>query len=283
MSNRISVKKTCKLFIGGKFPRTESGRYDPWPAKGPVRANICRASRKDARNAVVAARAALGKWSAASPYLRGQILYRIAEILDSRFASLVDELRVAGHTDKKAVAEVRQAVDLWVYYAGWTDKFQAVSSAVNPVATSHFVFSVPESMGVLAVFSEPNQGLAALSARLAPLVAGGNTVVAVPSAEFPTLAVALAEALQVADLPGGVINLLTGRRDELLAPLCGHQDVNGLLLVAPDAVTRKKVDELSADAIRRVIVKASGQDWESPQAILDFQEVKTTWHPVEPA
>lgn len=280
MSARISVKKTCKLFIGGAFPRTESGRYDPWPDPGPSLYNVCRASRKDARNAVVAARGALAGWGKASAYLKGQILYRTAEILESRHDSLVQLLTEAGRTTQQATTEVDQAIDLWVHYAGWSDKFQAISSTVNPVASSHFVFSSPRPTGVIGLFCENDSGLAALSARLAALIVGGNTVVAVTSPKFPTLMVALAEALQASDLPGGVVNLLSGRRSELLDPLSKHQDVNGILLAGGSKQETITCQENASLSVKRLKLKKSGQDWQSPYAILDFQEIQTTWHPV---
>jgi len=280
MSARITVKKTCKLFIGGSFPRTESGRYDPWPEPGPTQYNVCRASRKDARNAVVAARSALSGWSKASAYLKDQILYRTAEILESRHDSLVQLLTEAGLTRQQATAEVDQAIDLWVHYAGWSDKFQALSSTVNPVASSHFVFSTPRPTGVLGLFCEPDSGLAGLSARLAPLIVGGNTVVAVTSPKYPTLMVAMAEALQASDLPGGVVNLLSGRRDELLDPLSRHQDVNGILIAGGNKSENHSCQENASLSVKRLKLKKPGQDWLSPYAILDFQEIQTTWHPV---
>jgi acyl-CoA reductase-like NAD-dependent aldehyde dehydrogenase len=274
---RLPVLKTYKVYIGGKFPRTESGRSTRLAGRGaPV--NVCRCSRKDVRNAVAAARAAFPGWAKAAAMLRAQILYRAAEMLEGRAAQFADELRWQGATPRAAAAEVAAAVDELVYYAGWADKVQQVFSAVNPVADSYFSFSQLEPQGVVAVVAPDRGALLGLVAAWAPAVAGGNTVVALASPSAPLSAVTLAEVLHVSDLPGGVVNVLTGQRKELLPPLCGHLDVNAV--VCPDASPEERtlIDTEAARNVKRVAAWPAGPA--NPYRILDLQEVKTTWHPV---
>ncbi|MCC6841193.1 MAG: aldehyde dehydrogenase family protein [Flavobacteriales bacterium] len=283
---RLPVMKTYKIYIGGKFPRTESGRYyQPSGADGKPLANVCRSSRKDVREAVVAARKAFGDWGNRSAFNRGQVLYRIGEMLEGRSAQFVHELKLHGVSHAAAEAEVATAIDRWIYYAGWCDKYQAVFSSVNPVNTSHFNFSVLEPTGVAGMLAPKDSGLLGLISLIAPVIAGGSTCVAVASESMPLPAVTFTEVLATSDLPGGVVNLLTGLRSELLKPLVTHMDVNAVLCAEPSAEERRLLDTEAAANMKRVVVPkvknwatAEGQ---SPYFILDTQEVKTTWHPIE--
>lgn len=282
---RIPVAKTYKIYIGGKFPRTESGRYyELQDARGKVIANICRSSRKDFRNAVVAARSAQGGWAAASAYLRGQILYRIAEMLEGRRDQFVAEMTIEGVNKRAARNEVDAAIDRLIYYAGWADKYQQIFSAVNPVASSHFNFSVLEPTGVVAVLAPEHSGLLGLVSNIAPAIVGGNTCVVLASESLPLNAVSFAEVLHAADVPGGVVNILTGFRSELSGQFASHMDVNAVVYCDADADTARQVQEQAADNIKRVIARA-GLDWAkdaaaNPYLISDTQETKTTWHPI---
>jgi acyl-CoA reductase-like NAD-dependent aldehyde dehydrogenase len=279
--SRLTVNKTYKLYIGGKFPRTESGRYYELKGKkGNLLANVSHGSRKDFRNAVVAARKAFRGWWEANAYLRGQILYRIAEILEGRAEQFEDELRAQGSTPAAARKEVLKAIDLFVHYAGWSDKFQALFSSVNPVASPHFNFSVPEPTGVVAAAAPERSGLLGLSSVIAPIIVGGNTGVVLASHSRPLCSVTLAEVLNSSDLPGGVVNILTGMRDELLPHLSSHMDVNALLLCSDDPAEQKRVQEEAVENVKRVRLHPDAPLDESPYHILDFQEIKTTWHPV---
>ena len=274
----MTIPKTYKLFIGGKFPRTESGRIlEVRGPKGELLANSSRASRKDFRNSVVAARKAQSGWAGASAYLKGQILYRIAEMLDGRSAQFIDELGAEGRKDSKA--DVASAIDLLVHYAGWSDKFQALFSTVNPVASSHFNFSLPEPTGVVAVVA-PSNGLLGLVSAVAPLMVGGNTAVILAAKGHPLTAITFAEVLNSSDVPGGVVNLLTGFREELLPVMSSHMDINALLLCSDEAGEAEAAREAGAENVKRVVVRPDAVLGESPYHILDFQEVKTTWHPV---
>lgn len=273
-----NVPKTYKLFIGGKFPRTESGRILAVRAPdGKWLANASRASRKDFRNAVVAARAAADGWAAATAYLRGQILYRIAEILDGRAAQFEAELEAQGSED--AAADVLGAIDLLVHYAGWSDKYQALFSSVNPVASSHFNFSVPEPSGVVAVVAPSQGSLTGLVSVLAPVLVGGNAAVLLASGQVLS-AISFAEVLATSDVPAGLVNVLTGLRTELVPEFAKHRDVNGLLLCSDETEERKAAELEAADNLKRVALKPDAVLSASPYAILDFQEIKTTWHPI---
>lgn len=282
---RLPVAKTYKLYIDGKFPRSESGRYYPLErGDGGVIANVCRGSRKDFRDAVVAARNAQAGWSRASGYLRGQILYRAAEMLEGRAAQFAAELALQGAGRREAGAEVAAAIDRLVYYAGWADKYQQVFSTVNPVSTSHFNFSVLEPTGVVAIIAPERSGLLGLVSNVAPAVAGGNTCVVLASRSLPLSAISLAEVLQACDFPAGVINVLTGFREELVEPFASHMDVNAIVCGDLDAKSAGRIQELAADNIKRVVLRG-GTDWDapaaqSPYAIGDTQEIKTTWHPI---
>ena len=283
-ASRVPVEKTYKIYIDGKFPRTESGRYFTLEGKGGVIANVCRGSRKDFRNAVVAARGALARWSASSAYLRGQILYRVAEMLEGRHAQFVEELVLQGGTKRAAQAEVNAAVDRLIYYAGWSDKYQQVFSAVNPVSSSHFNFSVLEPTGVVGLLLPEDAGLLGLVSNIAPAIVGGNTCVALASATRPLTAVSFAEVLHASDVPGGVVNVLTGYRNELSGHFASHMDVNAVVYCDDDEGLAEGVQTAAADNVKRVISRV-GTDWgteqaQSPYLIRDTQEVKTTWHPI---
>lgn len=284
--DRLPVMKTYKIFIGGKFPRTESGRYyQPKGADGKPLANVCQGSRKDIRDAVVAARKAQGDWSGRSAFNRGQILYRIGEMLEGRTAQFVHELMLHGASRKQAEAEVAAAVDRWLHYAGWCDKYQAVFSSVNPTNTSHFNFSVYEPTGVVGVMAPEGSALLGLVSTIAPVIAGGNTCVVVPSELMPLPAVSLTEVLATSDLPGGVVNLITGFRSELLKPLVTHMDVNALVVTEATNEERTMLDTESTCNVKRMVYPRvkdwNSDDAQSPYFILDTQEVKTTWHPIE--
>lgn len=282
---RLPVLKTYKIYIGGKFPRTESGRYYLIrDAKGEPLANVCRCSRKDVRDAVVAARAAQNSWASRSAYNRSQILYRIAEMLEGRKAQFIDELQQQGMTASAAVNEVAQSVDRLVYYAGWADKYQQVFSSVNPVSTSHFNFSLLEPTGVVTALCPEESPLLGLVSVIAPIIVGGNSVVALASTSKPLNAVTFSEVLATSDLPGGVVNLLTGERSEMLETMANHMDVNAIIYAGNDLAEIRKLRELSALNIKRPTVYDrndwSSRDAQSPYFILDTQEVKTTWHPI---
>jgi acyl-CoA reductase-like NAD-dependent aldehyde dehydrogenase len=284
-SPRLPVLKTAKLYIGGAFPRSESGRVRPVFAadgKTPL-GNAAQASRKDFRDAVVKARAAQPKWAAASAYLRGQILYRAAELLECRRAELENELaRALG----KPGDEVPRTIDLLVHYAGWTDKFGPLFSTVNPVASPHFNFTFPEPAGVVGVICPDAPPLLALAGLVAPAILSGNTVVVLASERHPLPAVAFAEILATSDVPGGVVNILTGLRDELAPQFAEHMDVDAVADGTGDAAIAKTLQAGSAVNVKRYTDHSlSAREWktkpENPYWILDTVEMKTAWHPVE--
>lgn len=279
---RLEIKKTYKIYIGGKFPRTESGRfYNP---KG-IDVNVCLSSRKDFRNAVVAARAAQGSWAGRTAYNRSQILYRIAEIMEGRKAQFISELEIQGSTKKQAEDEVNTTIDRWVYYAGWCDKYQQIFSSVNPVASNHFNFSVLEPMGVVASTSPEESSLLGISTIIASAIAGGNSVIAIASESKPLCSVTLAEVLNDSDVPGGVVNILTGNKEELLPHIVQHMDVNALVYCGDDKNMSVELKEKSAENLKRIRIYSGGQllsaKGESPYMINTLNEVKTTWHPIE--
>ncbi len=282
---RLDVQKTYKLYIGGQFPRTESGRYYPLTDKKKnVIADICLASRKDFRNAVVAARGAFAGWSGRNAFNRSQILYRIAEMLEGRKAQFIEELVLQGATKSNAEKEVTLSVDRLVYYAGWCDKFQQLFSTVNPVQSSHFNFSVPEPTGVVAIVAPQDPSLAGLVSVIAPVIAGGSTCIVLASEKFPLSAITFGEVLATSDLPGGVVNILTGKTSELLSHMASHMDVNALVYAGNDAKEIKLAQENATTNVKRVFVY--DRDWskkesQDPYLILDTQEIKTTWHPIE--
>jgi acyl-CoA reductase-like NAD-dependent aldehyde dehydrogenase len=265
MSDRLPVQKTVKLFIGGAFPRSESGRT--YEAEGH---NVALASRKDVRDAVQAARAAFPKWSAATAYNRGQVLYRLAEMLEARAAGLA---AVCSGAD-----EVARAVDRLVWYAGWTDKLAQVLGGANPVAGPYFNFSVPEPTGVVGVVAPGEPALLGLVSRLAPALAGGNVVVALAAEAHPLAAVELAECIATADVPGGVVNILTGAAAETAPWLASHMDVNAIDVTGADAALRAELERAAADNVKRVVRgPADGQRLEDVAQLL---ELKTVWHPI---
>jgi acyl-CoA reductase-like NAD-dependent aldehyde dehydrogenase len=290
---RLEVLKTYKIYIGGQFPRTESGRYYiATNSKNEKLANVCLGSRKDFRDAVVAARNAFGSWSGRAAFNRGQILYRIAEMLEGRKAQFIDELIKQDSNKVQAEKEVNLCIDRLIYYSGWCDKFQQLFSSVNPVASSHFNFSVPEPTGVVAAIAPQNdlpagrQGsLLGLVSVIAPIIAGGNTCIVLASATKPLCAVTFAEVLNSSDLPGGVVNILTGKVSELVPYFADHMDVNATVFCEADAATQKMIKEKSALNVKRVVlydkVKWQNEEGQSPYFIMDFQEIKTTWHPIE--
>jgi acyl-CoA reductase-like NAD-dependent aldehyde dehydrogenase len=283
---RIEVLKTYKLYIGGQFPRTESGRYyTPEGKNGKALGNICQGSRKDFRNSVTAARKALsggGGWKKRDAFNRSQILYRIGEMLEGRRAQFEDELKLQGSTASAARKEVEAAIDQCIYYAGWCDKYQQTFSSVNPVSSPHFNFSVYEAVGVVAAIAPEKSSLAGLLGTILPIIAGGNSCIVITSESKPLCAITLAEALATSDLPGGVVNIITGNRAELLPHIGTHMDVNAV--VASDLSTEDKTSLLT-DAthnLKRIILrKDDPAKSESPYPILSTQEIKTTWHPVE--
>ncbi|MDH2391880.1 aldehyde dehydrogenase family protein [Streptomyces sp. HNM0663] len=282
---RLGVFKTYKLYVGGKFPRSESGRvYEVTDSKDKWLANAPLASRKDARDAVVAARKAFGGWSGATAYNRGQILYRIAEMLEGRRDQFVREVADAeGLSKSKAAAQVDAAVDRWVWYAGWTDKIGQITGGANPVAGPFFNLSTPEPTGVVAVLAPRKSSFLGLVSVVAPVIATGNTAVVIASEESPLPALSLGEVLATSDLPGGVVNVLSGRTAEIAAPLAAHQDVNAIDLTgaADDEVLAKELETAAADNLKRVL-RPQAVDWnETPGTgrLTAFLETKTVWHP----
>lgn len=280
---RIAVRKTYKLYIGGAFPRSESGRsYVVTDQKDRFLANAALASRKDARDAVTAARKAFGGWSAATAYNRGQVLYRVAELLEGRRVQFVSEVRAAeGLGARQGEAVVDAAIDRWVWYAGWADKLAQVRGSANPVAGPYFNFSLPEPTGVVVVIAPQASSLLGFVSVVAPAVVSGNTVVAVASERCPLPAVSLSEVLATSDVPGGVINVLTGRTEEIAPWLASHMDVNAIDL---SGATRPLADDLAATAAENLkrVVKPGDEDWTLAPGLdrmLTYLETKTVWHP----
>ncbi len=283
---RLEVLKTYKIFIGGQFPRTESGRYYPLKnKKGEVIANICLSSRKDFRNAVVAARGAFGGWAGRAAFNRSQILYRIAEIMEGRKEQFIAELILQGASSKLATDEVITAIDRMVYYAGWCDKYQALFSSVNPVASTHFNFSVAEPTGVVAVIASEENSLLGLVTAIAPIIAGGNTCVVLASESKPLCSVTFSEVLNTSDLPGGVVNIITGSSAELHTHFSSHMDVNAMVYYRTNKAEIKLIKENASLNVKRVFIYDSQNmatnKAQSPYFINDLQETKTTWHPIE--
>ena len=285
MSQRIDIQKTYKLFIGGKFPRTESGRYIKWmDKKESMVVNICRGSRKDFRNAMVSARGVVSGWSTRTAYNRAQILYRIGEMLEGRRDQFMAELALQGLTKQQAKNEIDQSIDRLIYYAGWADKFQQVFSRVNPVSLPYFNFTIPESTGVVAAIAPDDSSLLGLVSIIAPVIAGGNSIVILASESFPLCSISFAEVLQTSDVPGGVVNILTGYRKELLEHFSSYMDVNAIIYCGDNTDDQKLVETNAALNVKHVILFPN-QDWskdqhESPYHILKCQETKTTWHPI---
>ncbi|SEE36655.1 Aldehyde dehydrogenase family protein [Streptomyces sp. 3213] len=280
---RLSVFKTYKLYVGGKFPRSESGRvYEVTDSKGKWLANAPQGSRKDARDAVVAARKAFGGWSGATAYNRGQILYRIAEMLEGRKDQFVREVADAeGLSKSKASVVVDAAIDRWVWYAGWTDKIAQVVGGANPVAGPYFNLSSPEPTGVVTVLAPQESSFLGLISVVAPVIATGNTVIVVASEKSPLPALSLGEVLATSDLPGGVVNVLSGKTAEIAAPLAAHQDVNAIDLAGADDVLAKELEIAAADNLKRVLRPQAVDYNETPgiDRLTAFLETKTVWHP----
>lgn len=282
---RLEVLKTYKIYIGGQFPRTESGRYYTLKdKKGVPLANVCLSSRKDVRNAVVSARKAVGSWSERSAFNRGQILYRIAEMLEGRRDQFIQELTIQGLTKVNAEKEIDLSIDRIVYYAGWCDKYNQVLSSVNPVSSAHFNFSTCEPMGVVGIIAEQNTSLIGMVSILLPVICGGNTAVVLASENLPLCAVTFAEVLNSSDVPGGVVNILTGSIDEMAPTLASHMDVNALIVSHLEDSLKKKLSIAAVDNLKRKYEFTA--DWNKSDAqglhyISDLQEIKTTWHPIE--
>jgi acyl-CoA reductase-like NAD-dependent aldehyde dehydrogenase len=285
MSDRLAVRKTYKLYVNGAFPRSESGRtYEVTDTRGHFLANAARASRKDARDAVVAARGAFGKWSGMTAYNRGQVLYRVAEVMEGRHVQFCEEVAAGeGLSQSRARAAVDAAIDRWVWYAGWTDKLAAVLGGTNPVAGPYFDFSFPEPTGVVAVLAPQRSSLLGLVSVLAPVLAAGNTAVVVSSKERPLPAVTLGEVLATSDVPGGVVNVLTGDAAELGPWLAEHADVDAVDLAGAGPVAAE-LERSAADTIKRVLrAPAEEPDWTADPGLSrlrPFLETKTVWHPI---
>lgn len=281
---RLEVLKTYKIYIGGKFPRTESGRYYI-PMNGNQQiGNICLSSRKDVRNAVVAARKASGDWSERTAFNRSQILYRIAEMLEGRKEQFIEELIFQGVKKANAQKELEASIDRLIYYAGWCDKYTQIISSVNPVASSHFNFSVPEAMGVVGIEVDENYGLLNLISLIAPTIAGGNTCVVIAQNTMPLCAITLAEVIATSDVPEGVVNILTGDHAEMRKPLVEHMDVNAYVYSGEDVSVIEALEKASTLNMKRI--RIINLDWQSDKGqdlrfIADLQEIKTTWHPIE--
>ena len=279
-TSRIDVKKTYKMYIDGKFPRTESGRfYTLKDRAGITIANVCRGSRKDLRDAVVSIRKVQGDWNKRSAYNKAQIIYRIAETLEGRKVQFVETMCKEGYTAATAKKEVEAAIDLLVYYAGWSDKYIQVFSAVNPVESSHFNFSYPEPSGIANVICPNKDALLGIISHAVPMVVGGNTCTLVVSENYPLTAIEFAEVIHASDLPGGVINLITGYRKELVSHAASHMDVNAIVFSDVNAEHKKIIQTNAALNVKRVI-DYSKDKLESPYRILAGQEIKTTWHPI---
>jgi acyl-CoA reductase-like NAD-dependent aldehyde dehydrogenase len=292
-TDRLPVLKTYKLYIGGQFPRTESGRsYLVSSADGDPLANACRASRKDLRDAVRIARAASGPWAARTAMNRGQILYRVAELMEGRFDQFTNEVAIAEGIDAKQAREVvGRAIDRWVWYAGWSDKIAQVLGSSNPVGAPYFNFTIPEPTGVIGVVAPERSSLLGLVSRLAPVLAGGNVAVVLASESRPLPVITLSEVLATSDVPGGVVNILTGHRSELVPVLAAHVDVDGVDGWGIPDDLRVAAEEAAADSVKRLSRRPKGVsdarfDWlddrasERPEWIAAFLEMKTVWHPI---
>ena len=286
MSERLDVRKTYKLYLGGKFPRSESGRtYEVTDSRGRFLANAARASRKDARDAVVAARSAFPGWWGATAYNRGQVLYRVAEVMEGRAAQFAEEVAAGeGLSPSRARASVDAAIDRWVWYAGWTDKLASVLGSTNPVAGPYFDFSTPEPSGVIAVLAPQRSSLLGLVSVLGPVLAAGNTAVVVSSKERPLPAVTLGEVLATSDVPAGVVNLLTGDAAEIGPWLAEHADVDGIDLAGAPAKLAMELERSAAGTVKRVLrAPAEEPDWTGDPGLrrmTPFLETKTVWHPI---
>ena len=285
MTQSLHINKTYKLYIDGKFLRTESGRYIKWTdPKKNMAINFCRGSRKDFRNAVVTARSAFKSWSGRSAYNRGQIFYRIAEMLESRKEQFKSELILQGFTKKQSEKEVALSINRLVYYAGWADKYQQLFSRVNPVSSPYYNFSSPEPTGVVSVIAPNDSCLLGFLSLIVPAVVGGNTVVILASESYPLCGITFAEVLHSSDVPGGVINIMSGRRSELIEQFSSHMDVNAIIYCGVDSGHASMIEKNTALNVKRAINYAD-QNWinsnaQGPYHIMNSQEIKTTWHPI---
>lgn len=279
--SRLAVPKTYKLFIGGKFPRSESGRvYEVNSVAGEFVANAAQGSRKDMRDAVVAARTAQPGWSGATAYNRGQVLYRIAEVLEGRKAQFVEEIMlVEGSSAKEASAQVDAAIDTWIWYAGWADKYTQVAGQANPVSGPYFNLSVPEPTGVVGAIAPQSSGsLLGLVATIAPILVSGNTVVVVPREDAPLTAISFAEVMATSDVPGGVVNVITGSPAELAPWMASHADINALDLAGAGTLDWASLQIAAAETLMRTLAPVEGIPVSSLNRITAFTEVKTVWH-----
>ncbi len=292
-ADAITIRKAWKMYVGGAFVRSESGRYRQVPEdarlKNSAKENVPLASRKDGRDAVTAAQAAWSGWSARTGFNRGQILYRLAEMLDARKGEFVTSLERGGVSSKDATREVLATIDRAVAYAGWTDKYQSLFSSLNPVGGPHFNFTVPESMGIVAVVAPTRPALLGLCSVVLPIIASGNTCVVLASESDPRTAMTFSEALATSDLPGGVVNILTGKVSEVLPHLAKHQEVAALDLHGVEASLAKSVEESAVASVKRVRSRSLAEAaWfdapacETPRWIERFVEMKTIWHPSGP-
>ena len=290
---RLATPKTYKLYIGGKFPRSESGRvYEVVSSSGEFLANAAKASRKDARDAVVAARAAFSGWSGATGYNRGQVLYRIAELLEGRRAQFIDEIVASeGVTSSVAGKQVDAAIDPWIWYAGWADKYVQVAGNGNPVSGPYFNLSTPEATGVVAIVAPPKSSLLGFASVVAPALVSGNTVVVIASELYPLSAITLGEVLATSDVPGGVVNILTGSAAEIAPWLASHADVNALDLAGAGDLgagggasqvggTWVDLQIAAAETLKRVLPPENGVPSASVDRVVFFTETKTVWHPI---
>tara|TARA_B110001450_G_scaffold152114_1_gene141933 strand:+ start:954 stop:1838 length:885 start_codon:yes stop_codon:yes gene_type:complete len=285
MSKRNKVLKTYKIFIDGKFPRTESGRYIQLKKDNIPIANICLSSRKDIKNAVLSARNAFENWSSKSAYNRSQILYRIAEMLEGNKNQFIEELILQGLDSKKAILEINQSIDRVIYFAGWPDKINQVFGSVNPVASSHFNFTILEPMGVVAIVAPEENSLLGLLSSIIPVILSGNTCVAIVSEKLPLCAISLAEVISNSDVPNGVVNIITGNKEELAPHLAQHMDVNALGIDIENKDLKNKMFLESCNNLKRVVdvskYNTKESNFESPYIVQKFMEAKTTWHPIE--
>ncbi|MEY3319520.1 MAG: aldehyde dehydrogenase family protein [Actinobacteria bacterium] len=276
---RVDVMKTYKLYIGGAFPRSESGRsYELKDKKGNFIANPALASRKDLRDAVVAAKSAFSGWSHATAFNRGQILYRMAEMLEGRTEQFVSEIKaLEGVSDSVARKQVQDAIDLWVWYAGWTDKISTTSGGTNPIAGPYYNFTIPEPLGVIGVIADEKESLLGLTRGLAPVIASGNTAVLIASEKLPLSAISLAEVMATSDLPAGVVNILTGSKSELIPWLASHMEIDGIDISGADKKLDGEIKRAGTENLKRIYRFEKDA---SLKRILSFMEYKTVWHPI---
>ncbi len=276
---RIDVMKTYKLYIGGAFPRSESGRsYELKDKKGNFIANPALASRKDLRDAVVAAKAAFSGWSHATAYNRGQILYRMAEMLEGRTEQFVAEIKaLEGVSDSVARKQVQDSIDLWVWYAGWSDKISTTSGGTNPIAGPYYNFTIPEPLGVVGVIADEKESLLGLTRGLAPVITSGNTAVLIASERLPLSAISLAEVMATSDLPAGVVNILTGSKSELIPWLASHMEVDGIDISGAEKKLDGEIKRAGTENLKRIY---RFEKEASLKRILSFTEYKTVWHPI---